>query len=308
MRRVLVTGASGFVGAPLVSALARAGEMVRATTRDPAAKVFSSSVDVVAVPDYRKPINWRPLLEGVDAVVHLAGIAHTGPNLDEALYDRIVYGATNDLVAACEAAGLDRLVFMSSVRAQTGPSADHVLHEDDDPRPTDAYGRAKLRAESAVAAFGGAWTILRPVVVYGPGVKGNLADLMRLAGTPWPLPFAALSNKRSMLGLDNLLSAISFALADGAAVRETFLVADPEPVTFAELVAALRTGLGRPTRLVPLPMSSVRATLRLMGREDIWERLGGTLVVDPSKFICAGWRPDGNTRAALVRMAKASLS
>jgi len=308
MRRVLVTGASGFVGAPLVSALARTGIKVRAATRDPAATMFSTSVEVLQVPDYRNPIDWGPLLEGVDAVVHLAGIAHTGGNLDEALYDRVVYGATNDLVAAGNSAGLARLVFVSSVRAQIGPSADHVLHEDEDPRPTDAYGRAKLKAEGAVSSFAGAWSILRPVVVYGPGVKGNFASLIRLAATPWPLPFGALSNTRSVLSLDNLLSAISFALVDGAAVGKTFLVADPVPVTLAELVAALRTGLGRPTRLVPVPRFFVKAALRMAGGDDIWNRLGRTLVVDPSKLINAGWRPDGDTKAALARMARASQS
>lgn len=308
MRRVLVTGASGFVGAPLVAALAEAGQAVRAATRDPGAISFPAGVDVVAVPDFRLPLDWPALLDGVDAVVHLAGIAHTGLKLDEAVYDRVIYGASADLAAACGAAGVRKLVFLSSVRAQSGPTADHVLREDDAPCPTDAYGRAKLKAEGAVRASAVAWTILRPVVVYGPGVKGNIAGLMRLANTPWPLPFGSFSNRRSLLGLDNLLSAILLALGEDAPARETFLVADPEPVTLAELVASLRAGFARPSRLVSVPTWPLAAILRMLGRDDVWQRLGGTLVVDPAKLIKAGWRPDPDTKAGLARMAKASSS
>lgn len=304
MRRILVTGASGFVGAPLVAALAGEGNAVRAATRNPATAVFPKSVDVVAVPDFRQPVDWEPLLQDIDTVVHLAGIAHAGLKLDEAEYYRVIHGATADLLASCARAGVDRFVFLSSVRAQTGPAADHVLREHDEPAPSDAYGRAKLKAEAVVRDCERAWTILRPVVVYGPGVKGNIAGLMRVADTAWPLPFASLANRHSLLSLDNLLSAISFVLREDATVGQTYLVADPEPVTFAQMVAALRSGRGRPSRLVPVPAWPVRAGLSMLGRRDLWDRLGGDLVVDPTKLIEAGWQPDPDTISGLVRMAK----
>ena len=150
--RVLITGASGFVGRALVRALADAGTPVRAATRNPSAATFARGVETVAVADYRQPVDWAPLLAGVDAVVHLAGIAHIGSGIDEATYDRVVHAATAELVAACGKANVRRLIFMSSVRAQSGPAADHVLTEDDAPRPSEAYGRAKLKAEAAVRA------------------------------------------------------------------------------------------------------------------------------------------------------------
>jgi UDP-glucose 4-epimerase len=306
--RVLVTGASGFVGASLVGALLRAGNPVRALTRHPEATKFGSGVEVVPVPDFTRPVDWGRMLSGVDRVVHLAGIAHVGPKVDPAIYDRVNHIATAELAAACARAGVRRLVFVSSVRAQSGAAAKNVLREADEPRPTEAYGRSKLEAEAAVRACGVGWTILRPAMVYGANVKGNLASLMRLAATPWPLPFASFANLRSLVGLDNLVAAITFVLGEEACVRETYLVADPSPVTFAEIVAALRLGAGRRPRLFPVPPAAFRAALELIGRADVWERLGGTLVVDPGKLIAAGWRPDPDTKAGLARMVAATLT
>ena len=175
--RVLVTGASGFVGRALVDALVGAGRSVRAATRERREGIFTPGVELAATGDYRRPVDWAPLLDGVDAVVHLAGIAHIGPAISEVDYDRVLHAATADLANACGKAGVHRLVFMSSVRAQSGPAADTVLTEADEPHPTEAYGRAKLRAEAAVRASGAAWTILRPTMVYGDAAKGNLARL-----------------------------------------------------------------------------------------------------------------------------------
>lgn len=306
--RILVTGASGFVGTALVTTLMRAGRPVRAATRHPETALLPRGVEAVAVPDFRQSIDWAPMLAGVGSVVHLAGIAHVGPNVDPAVYDRVNHVATADLAAACARAGVRRLVFLSSVRAQCGIAAAQALREADEPRPSEAYGRSKLTAEDAVRACGGAWTILRPAMVYGPGAKGNLAHLMRIAALPLPLPFARFANERSILGLENLVSAIAFVLGEEACARETYLVADPKPLTLAEIVAALRCGAGRRPRLFPVPPAVFEAGLKLIGRADIWQRLGGTLVVDPSKLIAAGWRPDPDTRAGLARMVQAAAA
>jgi UDP-glucose 4-epimerase len=253
----------------------------------------------------RQPIDWGPILSGVDAVVHLAGIAHVGTRIDPEDYDRVNRVATAELAAACADASVRRLVFLSSVRAQCGAAAPGILRETDEPRPTEAYGRSKLDAEDAIRSHDVAWTILRPAMVYGPGVKGNLASLMRLADTPLPLPFAHFANPRSLVGLENLLAAITFVLGEEACERETYLVADPVPVTLADIVAALRAGAGRPPRLFSVPPAVFETGLALMGRSDIWHRLGGALVVDPGKLIAAGWRPDPDTKAGLARMAAA---
>jgi UDP-glucose 4-epimerase len=302
--RVLVTGASGFVGAALTSTLLRQGRSVRAATRDPKKLSAAGSLEVAALPDLRQTIDWGPLLQHVGAVVHLAGIAHVGANVDTAVYDRVNHVATKELVAACARAGVRRLVFVSSVRAQSGPSAPHVLKETDAPRPSEAYGESKLLGEEAVRAGTVSWTILRPALVYGPGVKGNLAHLKRLAASPWPLPFASFANRRSLVGLDNLIAAIGHVLATEAAIGEVYLVADPEPVTLAEILAALRRGAGRPPRLFPVPPALFEAGLKLARRADVWERLGGELVVDSGKLIATDWRPDPDTKGGLARLAR----
>jgi nucleoside-diphosphate-sugar epimerase len=304
--RVLVTGASGFVGAALTAALLRERRPIRAATRDTKALSLPEDAEIVSLPDLRGVADWGPLLEGIGAVVHLAGIAHVGPGVDPAVYDRVNHIATAELAEACARVGVRRLVLVSSVRAQSGPAASHVLKESDAPCPSEAYGQSKLLAEEAVRASSVPLTILRPALVYGPGVKGNLARLMHLAASPWPLPFASFANRRSLASLDNLIAAIALALTSQAAAGETYLVADPEPVTFAEILATLRRAAGRSPRLFPVPPSLFEAGLKLAGRADVWERLGGELVVDPGKLIAAGWRPDPDTKAGLARLARAA--
>ena len=304
MTRVLVTGASGFIGRALVADLAGAGHSVRAAMRQPA-DVFPRSVEVVAVSDLTRPVEWRSLLKGVDTVIHLAGIAHAGPEIAADAYDRVNRLATAELANAAKGVGVRHLVFISSIRAQAGPSSAEVLRESDTPQPADAYGRSKLAAEDAVRAAGVPFTILRPVLIYGSGVKGNLARLMTLAQTPWPLPFGLCRNRRSLLARQNLIGAIHFALERPAAKGETFIVADPVPLSLAEIVAALRTGAGRAPGLLPVPPALIALAARTMGRAEEWQRLGGSQIADPEKLLAAGWKPAVETSAGLAALAAA---
>jgi nucleoside-diphosphate-sugar epimerase len=309
MSRVLVTGASGFVGRAVVAALAADGDEVHAAVRHAPAVAFPRGVAVVRHGDLAGPVDWAPLLTGIDAVVHLAGIAHagpgiTGPGIAEERYDIVNHRATATLAVAACAARVARLVFVSSIRAQTGPAADRVVTEADEPRPTDPYGRSKLAAERALALSGLPFTILRPVLVYGPGVKGNLRALMRLAALPVPLPFRALAARRSLLSLANLAAAIGFVLRHDACAGETYVVADPVPLTIAEIVAALRHGIGRKPGLVAVPPALLRLALTAFGRGGSWEQINGALVAEPRKLLAAGWRPEVDTQRALAEMMR----
>ena len=286
-----------------MAALAEAGYGVRAATRSPAA--FPPEVEQIVVPDFTRPIDWDPVLRGVDLVVHTAGLAHADSSeipIDR--FDRINRIATQELAGAAARAGVAHFVFISSVRAQIGASAHHVLREKDEPRPTDRYGRSKLDAEMAVRAAGVPSTIIRPVVIYGPGAKANIRLLIRLASSPFPLPFAAFDNRRSILGVDNLVSAILFALRNPATIGETFLIADPAPVALRDILAMLRLARGRRPGLVYVPPALFRFTLTVLGLRYLWERIGDELVVDTGKFQSLGWRPAVDTFEGLAAMLR----
>jgi nucleoside-diphosphate-sugar epimerase len=305
MSRVLVTGASGFIGSAVVAALARDGHTVRAAVRRPHLS-FPDGVEVVQHPDLAEAFDWQPLLQGVDQVVHLAGIAHSR-GIDRASYDRINRQATAHLATAAAQSGAKHFVFVSSIRAQCGPAADHALTERDDPAPTDAYGSSKLAAEEAVRGSGVPFTILRPVVLYGPGVKGNLALLARAAAMPLPLPVKDFSNRRSLLGIDNFISALAFVLATPATIGETYVVADPGiPPRLSDVFATLRQAQGRRAFIMAMSPDYIELPLRLFRRTDLWHRIGGNLRVDAGKLVAAGWRPAHDTRGGLAAMAQAA--
>jgi nucleoside-diphosphate-sugar epimerase len=297
--RILVTGASGFIGRAVASVLAAAGHEVRAAVRRPPAPPFPLGVEPVLHGDFEAGVAWRPLAAGMDFVVHVAGIAHGGRGIAPGRYDRVNRDATAQLADAARAAGIKRLVFVSSIRAQTGPAADRILTETDEPRPTDPYGRSKLFAETALRDSGVPFTVLRPVLVYGPGVRGNLRRLIAAAALPVPLPFGAFTKRRSLVGVQNLAAAIAHVLRHAAASGETYLVADPQALSLAEMVAALRRGLGRSPGLISVPPMLVRFALAALGSGADWDALGGQLVVDPAKLIATGWRPEPDTRRAL---------
>ena len=305
MSRVLVTGASGFIGRAVVAALARDGHAVRAAVRRRHLS-FPDGVDVAQHPDLAEAFDWQPLLQGIDQVVHLAGTAHT-KGTDAAAYDRINRLATARLAAAAAQARIEHFVFVSSIRAQCGPAADHALTERDDPAPTDAYGASKLGAEEVVRSSGVPFTILRPVVVYGPGVKGNFALLARAAATRLPLPVKDFANRRSLLGVDNFISALAFVLATPATIGETYVVADPGiPPRLSDVFVMLRRAQGRRPSIMPMSPAYIELPLRLFRRADVWHRIGGNLRVDAGKLIAAGWRPAHDTHDGLTAMVQAA--
>jgi UDP-glucose 4-epimerase len=287
MTRVLVTGATGFCGRPLVRLLVDSGFAVRGLSR----RAPLPSIERVEFfsGDLAAEIEWAPILADVDAIVHLAAIT-AGDQIAGSDYDRVNHRATMELANAAKAAGVGHFVFISSVSAQSGATADRPLSEDDVPNPSGAYGRSKLAAEEAVRAAGVPFTILRPVMLYGPP-RGYLTRLARLASTPIPLPFGAFHNRRSLLGIDNFVSAVLFLLRSPP-TGATYLLADPDPVTLPEILAAFRRGLGRRPLIFPFPSGPLR---RLMGGS------GSELIVRPAKLLAAGWRPAADTPTLLAR-------
>lgn len=299
---VALTGATGFIGRHMLADLTRRGYRVRVLLRRPTALPPEASGAVVG--DLARPQNMAAALAGVDAVIHSAGIAHAMSGRPEDDFRSINTEATVALGRAAERAGVRRFVFLSSIRAQTGPAAPKVVTEDLAPSPTDAYGRSKLAAEEGLAGLAIDWVALRPVLVYGPGARGNLAALLEAARSPWPLPLASFRGRRSLVSIDNLAAAIDTILRLEASLRRALIVADPEPLTLPEMIAAIRHGFGRGPGLLPFPPALIGAGLRLLGRGEMFERLAGGLVASPAALTRLGWSPPVETRAGLAALAR----
>jgi nucleoside-diphosphate-sugar epimerase len=297
----LVTGAAGFVGRAVLTALAPRGFVLRAALRSPPRSPLPAGIEIVELPDLASEFDWKPLLNGVDLVIHLAAIAHSAA-ANPALHDRVNRWATERLARAAAGSRISRFVFISSIRAQSGPAADHALTERDATQPSDGYGRSKLAAEAAVRAAGVPFSILRPVLLYGPGVKGNFGLLLRAAQSRWPLPIKDFANRRSLLGIDNLVSAMEFVLSAPATLDETYIVADPgTPPRLADVMAILRQAQGRRPMILPLPKYYLEKPMRFL-RPDLWKRIGGNLRADPAKLLAAGWQPLHDTRDGLIAL------
>lgn len=300
-----LTGASGFIGRHLARELPRRGWRVRLLLRRPGAGE-GLDADSAVVGDLLRPRGMAEALAGVDAVIHSAGLAHAMSGIPEDDYRALNTDATIALARAAARAGARRFVFLSSIRAQSGPTSDIVLTEESPPRPTDPYGRSKLAAEQGLAGVDLDWVALRPVLVYGPGVRGNLAELMRIARLPWPLPLGGLGAPRSLLALDNLLDAVDLVLRAPAPLRRALIAADAEPLTAGEMVAALRHGLGRRPGLLPVPPALVAAAFGALGRGEAYRRLAGALVADAAALRALGWHPRIAPRSGLAALARTS--
>ncbi|SDR36252.1 UDP-glucose 4-epimerase [Rhizobiales bacterium GAS113] len=299
MKRILVTGASGFVGRALVAHLAGSGYAVRAASRKPLPK--GEGVESVPSPDLAGKQDWTTLLRGVDAVVHAAAIAHTG-GIDEARYDSVNHLAVLALAQAAQGR-VERLVFLSSIRAQSGASAARVLTEADAPEPLDAYGRSKLAAEEGLRRMGARAVILRPVLVVGSQPSGNLATMLRLARLNLPLRLDGLAARRSIVARDDLCRAVVHALQGRAEIGETYIVAHPDPISIGEMFAALRQGLGRRPGGVSVPGPLLRGLMALPVLRAQRDNLLGDLVVSPAKLMATGFTPMVAPHAAMLQMA-----
>jgi len=299
---IALTGATGFIGQWLLRELPKRGYRLRVLLRRPSVVPMEAASAVVG--DLARPQNMAAALADVDAVIHSAGVAHAMSGLPEDDYRVLNTEATIALARAAQRAGAKRFIFLSSIRAQSGPTADHVLTEDLAPQPTEAYGRSKLAAEQGLAKLDLDWVALRLVLVYGQGVKGNMAEFLRLARTPYPLPLGALHGRRSLLALDNLVAAVDTVLAAPGHLRQPLIAADPAPLTIPEMIAAVRRGLGRAPGLIPVPPSLLKTALRATGRAEIYQRLAGSLVAEPASLLRLGWKPPVTTAEALAALAR----
>ena len=295
-----LTGSTGFIGRHLLRELPKRGYRLRVLLRRPTSLPTNTASAVIG--DIARPQNMAAALQDVDAVIHSAGLAHAMSGIPEDDYRVINTEATINLARAAKRAGAKRFVFLSSIRAQCGPSADDVQTEALEPRPTDAYGRSKLAAERGLAELDIDWVALRATLAYGPGVKGNMAELMRLARLPWPLPLGGLRARRSLLAVENLLAAVETVLTTPQALRRPLIVADPLAVTVADMIAAMRGGLGRRPGVFSVPPALLALSFHAAGKDYVYERLSGALVADPSALMGLGWKPPLTSEVGLAQL------
>jgi UDP-glucose 4-epimerase len=300
--RLALTGGTGYIGQHLLRALTRRGYQVRVLLRRPT--MLPPDCTSAVIGDIARPQNMASALADVDAIIHSAGLSVAASGRPEDDYRVLNVEATIGLARSAQRAGARRFVFLSSVRAQAGATDPRVLSEEMEPHPIDAFGRSKLAAEQGLADVGIDWVALRLALAYGPGVTGNMARLIRLARSPLPLPFGALTARRSLLSLDNLAAAVDCVLKVAGPLRRPLITADPDPLTVGEIVAAMRRGLNRRPGLVPVPPRILAALLRAAGRADAYERLAEPLVADPSALLRLGWVPPVATADGLEQLMR----
>ncbi|MFA6900025.1 MAG: SDR family oxidoreductase [Desulfurivibrionaceae bacterium] len=319
--RVMVTGATGFVGRALCAELMVRGYSVRAALRQVEARQeLSRGVEPVIVGTISAATDWRAALAKCDAVVHLAARVHV--TRDEASDPMAEFRAVNvdstlNLALQAAAAGARRFVYLSSIKVNgevTQPNC--AFSSADVPAPLTAYGISKLEAEDGLRALavktGVEVVIIRPPLVYGPGVKANFLSMMRWLWRGIPLPLGAIHNRRSLVGLDNLVDLIVTIIDHPATANQTFLACDGEDLSTTELLLKMGDALGKPAKLISVPADILVLGAKLLGKPEIAQRLCCSLQVDISKARkLLGWMPPVSVDEGFRRTARhflASLS
>lgn len=307
LSKVLLTGGSGFVGAALLQRLSSIDIIAVGRTQPHKAACRFFSTDINSNSDY------SAALADIEVVIHSAARVHM---MDEQAADPLAafrevntFGTVN-LARQAALAGVKRFIFISSIKVNGESTASGELFRYDDvPQPEDAYGISKVEAEAGLKQIatetGMEVVIIRPPLVYGPGVKANFAAMMKLAQKNLPLPLGAIHNKRSLVALDNLVDLIVTCIDHPKAANQTFLVSDDQDVSTTELLQMMTRAAGKTPWLIPLPVSWLKLAAKLTGKQAVIDRLCGNLQVDISHTKdTLGWRPPVSVEEGIARCFK----
>lgn len=297
MRSVMVTGANGFVGQAFCHSLALSGRYVLPAVRSSTEKIIGGRPSFI-VGEIDIDTNWKSALSGIDVVVHLASRVHVMQDCsnDSLLaYRRVNTDGALNLARQAADAGVSRFIFVSSVKVN-GEGGDHVYSEDDAPSPADPYAISKWEAEQGLidlsASTGMEVVIVRPPLVYGPGVKANFLRMMHWLNRGVPLPFGWVHNRRSLVALGNLVDFLMTCVDHSTAANQVFLVSDNEDLTTPELLMRTAAAMGKKAHLIGIPENVLKVGGLLLGKRDMSERLCGSLQVSISKARnLMGWVP-----------------
>ncbi len=300
MSKVLVTGASGFVGQALCPFFREKGIIIKAALRrQPAQYPYDYSI----VQDISNEGEWLQALDGVEIVIHLAAQAHgvnqgRYSNRQQDLFNlfNVNVTGTKALVQASYNAGVKHFIYLSSIKVNGEVTYTKPFVEQDVPAPIDEYGESKLQAEEIIKSYCQdhkmSYTILRPPLIYGPKVKGNFSDLLAISASKLPLPFSALNNKRSLIYIENLLDIIYLALVNSKARNETFLLCDGQDLSVQELITNIRNIMKLPTNLWYCPLVVLEFIFKILKRQQAFLRLSSPLQVNNQKVRSyLGWQP-----------------
>jgi nucleoside-diphosphate-sugar epimerase len=305
---VLVTGANGFVGQPLCEALRQHEHLVRAVVRQ-----VGEDTRVTAIGEIDEKTDWKSALLGIDVVIHLAARVHVMQ--DEAAdplaeFRRINTAGTENLARAAAANGVKRFVYVSSIKVNgEATDAEQKFTEADLPAPQDPYGISKFEAEFALHRVAKEThleiVVVRPPLVYGAGVKGNFAQMMRVLNQHIPLPLAAIHNQRSMIYVGNLVDALIACATHVNAAGNTYLLSDGEDVSTPNLLRQLGLALGKSARLFPFPATLLQLLAKLLGKGEQVARVTQSLKVDSGKIRRdLGWTPPFSLQQGLAITAQ----
>ena len=296
--RVLITGATGFVGKALANKLCLDGCLVVAAVRRESA-IPGLDVDSVKVGDISAQTDWQQALNKIDVVIHCAARAHIMNDTAAdplAEFRQVNTAATLNLARQAAVVGVRRFVFISSIKVNGEWTEGIPFSPEDAFVPTDPYGLSKYEAEQGLLDLAKETdlevVIIRPTLVYGLGVKGNFSSLLKWMKKGVPLPFGAIHNQRSLVALDNLVSFITHCIDHPKAANEVFLISDGEDVSTTELLRKVSHAFGRRALLLPIPVGLMTFPAKLLSKDDVANRLFGSLQVDSSKaHELLGWEP-----------------
>ncbi|MNC20521.1 UDP-glucose 4-epimerase [compost metagenome] len=311
--RVLLTGATGFVGRAVLGRLAASEDLEPvAAIRGHALPDCPARVTTVRTAGLDSDADWSQALDRAEVVIHSAARVHVMNDTESdplEAFRKVNVEGTLNLARQAAGQGVRRFVFISSIKVNgEGTPLNKPYFADTPPAPADPYGVSKMEAEQGLREIatdsGMEVVIIRPVLVYGPGVRANFLNMMRWLDKGVPLPFGAIHNRRSLVALDNLVDLILTCIRHPAAANQTFLVSDGEDLSTTQLLRRMGQALGKPARLLPVPSVLLERGAQLLGKQGLSQRLCGSLQVDISKTRkLLGWTPPVSVNEALLSAA-----